>query len=106
MSLAIDVEKVKAVLLSDGWHEIMPKSFSIDSYEFLEYPDGYDHKKGGWHQRDKFNETMTPFILHGGGNNGVCASGFWFREKVSREVVFGPLTSILAVKYEKDKLAK
>lgn len=96
MSLAIDVEKVKAILLADGWHEI--GGMSIDSYEFMEYPDGFDHKKG-WHQKDKFGETMTPFMLHGGGHNGICASGFSCIFRGEKELTFGPLTSILAVKY-------
>jgi hypothetical protein len=30
----IDVERVTAVLLNDGWHYIQPRSFHIDPYAF------------------------------------------------------------------------
>ena len=30
----IDVERVTAVLLTDGWHYIQPRSFHIDPYAF------------------------------------------------------------------------
>lgn len=33
MSLWIDVDKVKEVLLSDGWHTVEKESFDTDSYE-------------------------------------------------------------------------
>ncbi len=36
MPTLIDVERVTAVLLIDGWHYIQPKSFSIDEYAFAE----------------------------------------------------------------------
>ena len=99
MSLAIDVEKITRVLLADGWHEVYEKSFTIDSYEFLEYPEGFDHSKG-WHQKDKFGETLEPFYLHGGGHNGICASGFSFHSVGRGDLVSGPLTSILAVRHK------
>jgi hypothetical protein len=39
MSLAIDVDKVKAVLLADGWHQVAKtegtSTFKIDAYEFV-----------------------------------------------------------------------
>jgi hypothetical protein len=34
MPTVIDVERVTAVLLLDGWHFIQPKSFSIGPYAF------------------------------------------------------------------------
>ena len=34
MALTIDVERVTAVLLADGWHYIQPRSFHIDPYAF------------------------------------------------------------------------
>jgi len=101
MSLAIDVEKVATILLSDGWHVLVKKSFCLDSYEFLSYPDGYDHKKG-WHQKDKFGGEMEPMVLHGGGNSGVCATGFScieYTKEGRKQELFGPLSSILAVSY-------
>jgi hypothetical protein len=36
MHTVIDVERVTAVLLLDGWHFIQPKSFSIGPYAFGE----------------------------------------------------------------------
>jgi hypothetical protein len=35
MSLGIKVNKVTAVLLADGWHEVADESFKLGSYEFL-----------------------------------------------------------------------
>ena len=36
MPTVIDVERVTAVLLLDGWHFIQPKSFSVGPYAFGE----------------------------------------------------------------------
>ena len=83
MSIAIQCDKVKSVLLSDGWHVVHKNCFGIDTYEFL------------WNEQ----------ILLGGGSSGVCASGFYFNEVNINEVPFkypliaGPLTSIIAVQY-------
>jgi len=87
MSLAIDVDKIKGVLLSDGWHEVSKKSFTMDAYEFLWFQKGKDF--GG--------KEIEPRILHGGGSCGVCAAGFCFSSE--KKLIFGPLTSILAVRY-------
>jgi hypothetical protein len=93
MSLAIDPGMVKAVLLADGWHEVDDLDFELDSYEFVEpHPD----------------PNRNGLVLHGGGNSGVCATGFRFQEVVydpgeDGEVrylckIAGPLTAILAVR--------
>lgn len=84
MSLAIDVEKVTHVLLSDGWHLVEPKTFTLDAYEFLEYPDDPDG---------------DGFLLLGGGQSGMCATGFAFREGEFR--VSGPLTALIAVREQR-----
>ena len=76
MSLRIDVDKVVAVLLADGWHEVADQSFDTDAYEFV-------HDGGT--------------ILSGGQSDGVCATGFTFTTKEAHRVS-GPLTAILAVK--------
>ncbi len=34
--LNIDVETVEAVLLADGWHDVIDASFDVDVYEFNE----------------------------------------------------------------------
>ena len=44
MSLAIDVDRVAAILLIDGWHKVAERdgksSFGMDAYEYLEpHPD-------------------------------------------------------------------
>ena len=85
MSLAIDVDNVSAVLLADGWHTVADDSFLLDSYEFI------------W----------SGALAHGGGNSGVCATGFSFIEDFDHNAgeayhgdparVSGPLTAILAV---------
>lgn len=88
MSLAIDTDKVVGVLLADGWHGVAAKSFDIDSYEFLYYHNPSD---------------PSDFMMsHGGGQSGVCASGFMFTETYEGTSggakVYGPLTAILAVR--------
>lgn len=83
MSLGIKIDLVRCVLLADGWHWVRPGSFDIDAYEFLD------------------GEVTT---LEGGECQVVASMGFRFEEpdemeKERFEVVIGPLTSILAVKY-------
>lgn len=77
MSLAIDVDKVVSVLLADGWHEVLKESFELDSYEF----------------------TWSGSAVHGGGQSGVCATGFTFLVTEQGIKLAGPLTAILAVRY-------
>ena len=84
MSLAIDVDHVTHVLLTDGWHEVANASFAIDAYEFL-----------WWGRRCK--EHQDPVVLHGGGNSGICATGFSF-EATDGSSVAGPLTAIVGVR--------
>lgn len=89
MSLTIDVDRVAAVLLGDGWHQVATRSFNIDSYEYI-WTDG---------------DTRT--LLHEGGRSGVCATGFTFLEDLDENAggayvgdevrVCGPMTAILAV---------
>jgi len=79
MSLAIDVDEVEAVLLADGWHVVIDDTFDLDAYEF---------------KRDTS-------LVHGGGSNGVCATGFVFEDD-DGQFMAGPLTAILAVRWKRD----
>ncbi len=72
MSMAIDVTKVRAVLLADGWHKIAENSFDLDSYEYL-----------------RGNEK-----LHNGGS-GTGPLGFKLKDDAGY-FLYGPLTAILA----------
>jgi len=50
MSLAIDIDRVTAVLLADGWHQVEEESFVLDSYEYVyrtEYDAGFLFKTTG-----------------------------------------------------------
>lgn len=85
MSLAIDVDRITAVLLPDGWHTVADQSFTIDAYEYLWNPPGTRH---------------DPDVLHGGGQSGVCASGFAFRSP-DESTIAGPLTAIAAVRTDR-----
>ena len=79
MSLYIDVDKVDAVLLADGWHPVHLRTFDLDSYEY--------------HRSDHV-------LLYGGRCAPVPSTGFRFEERLdsgSVVTVYGPLTSILAV---------
>jgi hypothetical protein len=91
MSLAIDVDRVAAVLLVDGWHEVAERderdgrsSFGMDAYEFLEpHPDS----------------SKNPLMhLKGGQEPLVPATGAHWTEP-DGVTVFCPVTAILAVKY-------
>lgn len=74
MSLCIDIDHVSRVLLADGWHKVAESSFLLDAYEYVEGDD----------------------IVHGGGNSGICSTGFAFRT-LAGETFFGPLSAVLAV---------
>ena len=76
MSLRIQNHDVKEVLLADGWHKVDTKSFWLNAYEFLE----------------------DDYLAHGGGNSGVCATGFQFDEPDTKTTISGPLTAILGVR--------
>jgi hypothetical protein len=76
MSLGIQVDKVLAVLLADGWHDVRDNSFKIDAYEFQE---GKDVRFGG------------------GTVSAVTGTGARWKEADNKHV-YCPFTSILAVK--------
>lgn len=80
MSLAIDTDDVKEVMIGDVWYKVEGKSFCIDSYEFL---DG------------KGRDAM---VVHGGGQCGITAAGFSFMTE-NEITISGPLTAIMAVKH-------
>jgi hypothetical protein len=82
MSIAIEIDGVKQVLLSDGWHivgenEEGDSTFALDAYEYL------------WGEQ----------VVHGGGSSGVCSTGFVFFDDSTQNWVAGPLTAVLAVRY-------
>jgi hypothetical protein len=80
MSLGINTDDVSAVLLADGWHRVQHHSFSIDSYEFMEENNGREE------------------VVLKGGQSGICPAGFIFH--TTDGYCAGPLTSILAIKYQ------
>jgi len=80
MSLAIEVDDVVKVNISGKWYDLSHyndgrSSFALDSYEFL-------------------NDSL---LLHGGGQGGICATGFTFIDDDTKLTISGPLTSITAV---------
>jgi hypothetical protein len=83
MSLAIDIDKVSAVLLADGWHEC-GDTFSFDAYEYVWEAGGC-----GGSLRDAQN-------FWGASTHGQSSTGFIFHE--DGRAVCGPMSSILAVK--------
>lgn len=97
MSLGISVNKVIGVLLADGWHEVAGESFKLGSYEFLGSPEGQQ-------------QDGEPQLVHRAGDNGICAAGFQFAERIAalesesgpvrRHMlqISGPLTAVLAVR--------
>jgi hypothetical protein len=81
MSLAIEVDEVVKVNISGKWYDVnhyddgRTSSFALDSYEFI-------------------NGSL---LLHGGGEGGMCATGFTFVDAETNLTMAGPLTSIIAV---------
>jgi hypothetical protein len=75
MSLDIDVARVRAVLLPSGWMDVEPGSFEIDTFKY-------------------HGERMA---VKSGGENRATSPGFRFRD-ANRNLVCGPMTSILALR--------
>jgi hypothetical protein len=78
----IDIDRVDAVLLSDGWHHVRYHTFDVTSFGFSSVVD---------------RRSQAATRVHDGG------LGFTFTEQDSvtgdlRRVV-GPISSVLAVKY-------
>lgn len=74
MTLGIQLNEIKHVLLADRWHEVESQSFELDAYEFMD--------------RDQA-------VVRGDGQL-TSSVGFMFREP-GGQIVAGPLSSILAV---------
>jgi hypothetical protein len=85
VSLLIDVDEVVEVLLEDGWHPVVDSSFTLDAYEFIWQEEG---------------SQGSPHVLHGGGQSGITAAGFAFKE-ITGSYLLGPLTSVLALRLRK-----
>lgn len=77
MSLLINTNQVTRVLLADGWHEVLYRSFDLDAYEIVEMADDGE------------------IILAHGQVNKMCNTGFAFNGERGR--VSGPITSIIAI---------
>jgi hypothetical protein len=84
MSLQINNRRITGVLLADGWHKCT--GFDLDSYEF-----------GTYHRDKDYASGVGFFCVHGGGQSGVCATGFAFTDPETGVEIAGPLTAILAV---------
>jgi hypothetical protein len=80
VSLAIKIDDVAEVLMAGEWHVVEAHSFDLDSFEFLH----------------------DDLLVHGGGNSGICATGFSFTDGNGNEIC-GPLTSVQAVKVKRTK---
>lgn len=88
MSLAIDTDTVTRVLLSDGWHRVANATFDLDAYEYL---------WSGQSEVRVVDSQHDAMVLHGGGQSGICATGFSFYDDETGDVLYGPLTAIQAV---------
>lgn len=87
MSLTINTSKISGVLLPDGWHEVKPGTFAIDTFEL-----GVEV-----HRAD--NAAEKEFIVEYNGGLGfrfVTNSG---PDDDFIEIKAAPLTSIRAVRY-------
>ena len=77
VSLDIDIEEVSEVLLADGWHVVHGRTFELDDFDF----------------------TRAGRRVHGGGDSGVCSTGFSLVTDEAGSRIAGPLTSILALRH-------
>lgn len=84
MSLAIEVDDVTSVLLTDGWHKVIDKSFEIDAYEFT-------------HEKE--------LRVGGGQVEGVSSTGVRWKEPEGSWIAC-PFERILAVRYLPEKRDK
>lgn len=82
MSLLINPSEVSRVLLADGWYDVKPGSFYLDSYEY-----GTMYENHG--------ETKFAMQFREGECKHVSSTGFSFDTGGGR--VRGPITAILAV---------
>lgn len=90
MSLAIDIDRVAEVLLTDGWHRVADNSFELDAYEYLRASEQEVGDKG------------ASMRLKGGQEKLVAATGArWLERDASKKerLVYCPVTAILAVTY-------
>jgi hypothetical protein len=57
MALKLNVEKVRSVLLADGWHEVTSidgkSTFGVDAYEFIE---GAPSAGANWREKTETTE--------------------------------------------------
>lgn len=85
MSIAIEIDNVSAVLLRDGWHEVLNKSFEIDAYEFIHHNDP---------------ESQDYEVRVGGGElDGISAKGAKWQNATDGTWIACPLNEIKALKY-------
>lgn len=81
MSLLIDVDKVEAVLLPDGWHEIKVGSLLFDAYEFVWWGDEPDYQRVAQSDQPK-----------------DCHTGFSFLTRPEEERYYGRIDAIICVR--------
>ncbi len=82
MSLAIDIDRVTGVLLSDGWHRVIEHTFAMDAYEFVHG-----------------SNTSHEHILLGGGQDRFTSALGAAWKNVGGDWIACPLSAILAVRY-------
>lgn len=84
MSLCIQPNKITSILVAGEWIDIDPGSFYLDAYEYVDFGD---------------DELSDGDVWHGGGDSGVCATGFRVTPRgFSTQRIQGPLTAIQAVR--------
>jgi hypothetical protein len=62
MSLALEIDDIYQVKIGNEWFDIEDKSLVLDSYEFINNP--------------KKEPLELDYIVHRGGESGICATGF------------------------------
>jgi hypothetical protein len=89
MALAIDIAYVEAVLLSDGWHHVMPRTFVLDRYEFVTATDA------------QAEDGLFDVVYPGPAEPVLVGFAFLEQDSLTSELrsVAGPMASIQAFRY-------
>jgi hypothetical protein len=86
--MSIEAKKVHAILLSDGWHQVEPGTFTFARQEFI-------ITSGSKTRRTDTSDLSTNFFFL---PTGICP--YWFQciESSSRKQLHGPLTAVHAMR--------
>jgi len=99
MSYEIDVARVTAVLLADGWHRVKGGSFGIEPYSYVATIVAAEAPKEGRAGKKKA-DAMAPTVEKG---IAPVMGARW--TKPNGEIIACPVSSLLALRHERARQA-